>query len=244
MVSIQAPISKGQIREMLRADGKQAARVRGGLIALLAEYTEIPNLPELQMGELVGEILAFEIYTDSLGGTIQDIIAPPPIREPESHRTARRIMDGNFFGMPEVSRVFGALRPEIQAALAVIPFDEAMLRRHSETHVLVADLGLSIIGVRMRMKRGLFDSNEIAWYNSEEFAKRTEQVAWRLIRKTRVPDLMNKSQPRYTQSESWDRQKRLLDDMGAEVPTARRLVYAIMLVFATTGERLFEQVYI
>jgi hypothetical protein len=118
--------------------------------------------------------------------------------------------------------------------LATIPFDEATLRSCRETHVLVADIGLSIIDVRGRMKRGLFCSNEDAWYNTQEFAKRTEGVAWRLIRKTPVQNSVNKN---------WDEQKALLGEYDT-VPTARQVVYAIMLTFVTTGERLFERIYV
>lgn len=227
-------VTTAQVKELLLARGQQAARIRGGLIALLAERTQIENLAELPTGELVGETLAIESAENPLGSVIQMIIAPTPIEEPEAHKTARRIMGDNFLGMPEVAKVFGALRPEFQAALAVIPFDEATLRSCRETHVLVADIGLSIIDVRGRVKRGLFYSNEDAWYNAEQFAKLTEKVAWRLIRKTPVAN---------STSKNWDEQKALLGEHD-EVPTARRVVYAIMLVFCTTGERLFERIYV
>jgi len=230
----QDPVSTAQVKEILLARGQQAARVRGGLIALLAERTEIPNLPELPTGELVDEMLVLETATEPLGDIVQGIIAPTPIEEPEAHKTARRIMGDNFLGMPEVAKVFGPVSQASQDVLAIIPFDEATLRGCSETHVLVADIGLSLIDVRGRMKRGLFYSYEDSWYNSEDFAKLTEKVAWRLIRKTPVAN---------STSKTWDEQKALLGEQD-EVPTARRVVYAIMLVFATTGERLFERIYV
>ncbi len=234
MSEIQTPVSTSQVKELLLARGQQAARIRGGLIGLLAERTQIPNLAELPTGELVGEVLAIETPSNPLGRIIQMIIAPTPIEEPESHKAARRIMGDNFLGIPEVAKAFGLVSPEAQSALANIPFDEATLRSCRDTHVLVADIGLSLIDVRGRMKRGLFYSYEDSWYNAEEFAKRTEQVAWRLIRKTPVAN---------STSKNWTEQTALLGK-DEEVPTARRVVYAIMLVFATTGERLFERMYV
>lgn len=227
-------VSKPQIRNLLLARGHQASRVRGGLITLLAQHTEIQNLAELPTGELVGHMIGIESAELPLGAIVQSIIAQAPIEEPEAHKAARLIMGSNFLGMTEVAKVFGALSVEAQAALAVIPFSEATLRARCDTHVLVADIGISIIDVRGRMKRGLFRSYEDAWYNAQKFAKRTDQVCWRLIRKTPVQN---------STSKSWDNQLKLI---GAEdeVPTARAMVYAIMLVFATTGERLFEGVYV
>lgn len=237
MSSIQTmtPVSKPQIKRILLARGQEASRFRGGLIALLAERTQIPNLAELSTGELVGELIALEEATEPLGRIIQSIIAPTPIEEPESHKAARRIMGDNFLGIPEVAKAFGPVSLEAQAMLVVIPFDKATLRSCCDTHVLVADIGLSLIDVRGRMKRGLFYSYEDSWYNAEEFAKRTEQATWRLIRKTPVTNS--------TSGKTWDEQKALLGEQD-EIPTARRLVYAIMLVFATTDERLFKRIYV
>jgi hypothetical protein len=229
------PVTTGQIREILcRRRDNRAARVRFGLIGLLAEQTKIPNLPELPIGELVGEMLALEKAKGPLGEVVQNIIAPPRIEEPEAHGIARRIMGENFLGLPEVAQVFGLVSQALQDVLATIPFDEETLWICRKTHVPVADIGLSIIDVRECVKRGAFYSNEDAWFNTYEFAKRTEGVAWRLIRKTPVPNSVEKN---------LGDQKALIGEQD-DVPTARQVVYAIILTFVTTGERLFERIHV
>lgn len=232
MSRIQTPVNISQVKELLLAHGQQAARIRGGLINLLAERTQIPNLTELLIGKLVGEMLAIETPNDPLGYIIQMIIGPTLIEEPENHKAARRTMAKNFLGIPEVAKAFGFVGPKAQAALVDIPFNEATLRSCRETHVLVADIGLSILDVRGRMKRGLFRVYEKSWYNTENFAECTEKARWRLIRKTPVAN---------STSKDWNKQTALLVK-NEEVPTARQVVYAIMLYLTKTDERLFERV--
>lgn len=232
MSKIQTPVSTSQVKELLLARGQQAACIRGGLISLLAERTQIPDLMELPIGNLVGEMLAIETPSDLLGCIIEMIIMPTLIEEPKSHKAARHIMGNNFLGIPEVATAFGFVGQKAQAELVNIPFDEATLRSCRDTHVLVADIGLSIIDVRGRMRRNLFRVHEKSWYNTENFAKCTEKACWRLIRKTPVAN---------STSKDWNKQTALLVK-NEEVPTARQVVYAIMLYFTKTNERLFERV--
>ena len=152
--------------------------------------------------------------------------------ETSSQRAVRKIMGKNFLGIPEVVKHFGAISPADLLALQQIPFDEETLKACADTHILVADVGLSLLGVRQKARKGLFYSQE--WFDNEEFAKRTETARWRLIRKTPVDGSFSKN---------WSEQQALIDSIS-EVPSARQVVYTMILHLLATGERLFEKVYV
>ena len=153
--------------------------------------------------------------------------------ETSSQRAVRKIMGKNFLGIPEVVEHFGAISPADLIALQTIPFDEETLKACAETHILVADVGLSLLNVRQKARKGLFCPQD--WFDNEEFAKRTETARWRLIRKIPVEGLFSKN---------WGEQQALIDDSISEVPSARQVVYTMILHFLATGERLFEKVYV
>ncbi len=155
------------------------------------------------------------------------------VQETDSQKAARDIMGRNFLGLPEVAQYYGDLSEEQTAALAEVPFSEDTLRTCAESHVLMADIGLSILDVRQKACKGLFYSQD--WFNGEQFARETEKAAcWRLIRKTPVDD---------STSKAWNEQKKLIADTD-EIPSARQVVYMIILNFLATGERLFETLYV
>ena len=153
--------------------------------------------------------------------------------ETSHQRAVRKIMGKNFLGIPEVVEHFGAISPADLLALQQIPFDEETLRACADTHILVADVGLSLLDVRQKARKGLFYSQD--WFDNEEFAKRTETARWRLIRKTPVDGSFSKN---------WGEQQVLIDDSISEVPSARQVVYTMILHFLATGERLFEKAYV
>jgi hypothetical protein len=150
-----------------------------------------------------------------------------------SQKRAREIMGRNMFGIEEAIKHFG-VNPSRQqlAALAEVPFTEAMLEACKKTHVLVALFPLSITEIRGKMTSKLFYDQ--SWYNRESFAKDRGDVSWQLVRKTPVEN---------STSKTWNEQQALLskDD---ETPTARVMVYAIIGHYLATGERLFERIYV
>ena len=109
-------------------------------------------------------------------------------------KNARAIMGKNFLGVEEAIQHF-KLQPSEQAIsrLKEIPFSESVLRECKNTHILIADLGLSIIGVKSRVDRNLFYSKEDAWYTNQAFAQKEGEVTWRLIRKDIVPSSTSKT---------------------------------------------------
>lgn len=151
--------------------------------------------------------------------------------ETSHQRAVRKIMGKNFLGIPEVVEHFGAISPT--DPLQQIPFDEKTLKACADTHILVADVGLSLLDVRKKARKGLFYSQD--WFDNEEFAKRTETARWRLIRKTPVDGSFSKN---------CSEQQALIDDSTSEAPSARQVVYTTILHFLATGERLFEKVYV
>jgi len=148
---------------------------------------------------------------------------------------AREIMGKNMFGVEEAIRHFGVNPSKAQlAALAEIPFSEAVLTQCKDTHVLVAIFPLSILEIRGKVKRGLFYSYEDSWYNKQAFAKDRGEVGWQLVRKTPVDN---------STSKNWAEQQALLGKED-ETPTAQVLVYTIIGQYLATGERLFEKIYV
>jgi hypothetical protein len=147
---------------------------------------------------------------------------------------ARDIMGRNFLGTEEVKKYFGELSPEQEEALSIIPFSKETLEECKDTHILVADIGLSIMDmVGLKNYKGLFHKNH--WYKNYLFSNLTQQSSWRLIQKTPVEDSFNKN---------WEEQQALLDPKNEKVPLARQVVYTMILRFLATGEWLFEKVHV
>jgi hypothetical protein len=152
-----------------------------------------------------------------------------------SQKRAREIMGKNFFGVEEAIKHFGVNPTRQQlAALSEIPFSEAVLEESKDTHVLVAVFPLSILEIRGKVEHKLFYSHEDAWYNKQSFPKERGEVIWQLVRRTPVDN---------STSKNWQEQQTLIakDD---EVPNAQVMVYTIIGHYLTTGERLFEHIYI
>ena len=153
-----------------------------------------------------------------------------------SQKRAREIMGSAMFGIEDAIKHFGVNPSKAQlAALSEVPFSEETLTACKDTHVLLAFFPMSILDIRAKVKsehdRLFYDQS---WYNKEAFAKDKGEVGWHLIRKTPVDN---------STSKSWDEQQALLgkDD---ETPRAVVMVYTIIGHFKSTGERLFEKIWV
>jgi hypothetical protein len=156
---------------------------------------------------------------------------PMPEEREMTEQYAREIMGRNFLGTKEVEEYFGELSPEQEEALSIIPFSKETLEECKDTHILVADIGLSIMDIKKRENcKELFYKS--GWDETQSFAKRTQEPSWRLILKTPVENSLNKT---------WGEQQALLDSQADEIPFARQVVYTIILHSLATGERLFER---
>ena len=151
-----------------------------------------------------------------------------------SQKQARAIMGKNFFGIEEAVKHLGINPSKHQlACLAEIPWSKGILTTCKDTHILAAIFPLSILDLRDKVaNKCLFHKEE--WYNKQPFAQDAGEIAWHLVRKTRVTDSLGKN---------WTQQQALLSH-DQETPRAQVMVYTIIGHFLATGERLFEKVYV
>lgn len=153
-------------------------------------------------------------------------------------RVAREIMGRNFLGLDAALTKFGIVMTEEELLnYPEIPWSEDELEQCKNTHLLVAGYPLSILDVRAKAPRNpkTFYRYEDGWYNNQRFATE-ERVSprWYFIRKTPVD---------HSASKTWNEQQKLILS-HEEVPRACELVYAIVLYYLVTGERLFPSIYV
>jgi len=154
-----------------------------------------------------------------------------------SQKLAREIMGKNCFGIEEAIKHFGVNPSKQQLAyLAEVPFSEEVLKSCKDTHVLVAVFPLSILDVRTIAKKlanqTLFYHQD--WYDKQAFAKDKGEVGWKLVRKEPIAN---------STSKTWSEQQALLSK-EEETPKAQVVVYTMIGHFLSTGEKLFEKIYV
>lgn len=151
-----------------------------------------------------------------------------------SQETARRIMGKHYLGVEHAIEHL-KVSPSRQdlKLLEDVPFDEAVLETYKNTHILVAVLPMSILDIQGRVDRSLFYFKDEPWYKKQAFAKDKGQARWALIEKSIVSGSLSKT---------WQEQQALLQKSD-ETPTARVLVYGVILHYLVNGERLLPNVY-
>lgn len=150
-----------------------------------------------------------------------------------SQKTARAIMGKNYLGVDQSIQHLKVTPSKADLkVLEEVPFSEAVLEACKDTHVLVAVLPMSVMSLWQKTKH-LFYSKDDPWYCEEGFAKKRGQAGWHLVRKTIVPN---------STSKTWQEQQSLLGK-DEETPTARVLIYTVILTFLATGERLLPNIY-
>lgn len=150
-----------------------------------------------------------------------------------SQETAKRIMGHHYLGIEHaIEHLKASPSKQDLKLMEEVPFSEAVLEACKDTHILVAVLPMSVMGLWERTKH-LFYSKDDPWYRKESFAKDKGQAGWHLVRKDIVPNSMSKT---------WQEQQSLLgkDD---ETPTARVLIYTVILTFLVTGVKLLPNIY-
>ncbi|MCH7756515.1 hypothetical protein IIC45_00265 [Patescibacteria group bacterium] len=155
--------------------------------------------------------------------------------QPISYKRAREIMGSNFFSAEEAIKCLGA-NPSRAAltALAEVPFLEEVLESCRDTHILIAELPVSISFIRDKVERNLFYSHENAWYNKQAFAEDKGKVGWQLICKTIAEDSLSRSL----------KEQQVFLSKDDKTPSAKVMIYTIIGHFKNTGERLFEHTYV
>ena len=145
---------------------------------------------------------------------------------------AREIIGKNFLGLGAVTEHFCSVSTKTQHMLERIPFNEKTLREYADSHVLVADVGLTIFELHEQFPI-FFDQLKLD--EREKYIKDSDTPQWRLVRKTPVEASVSKS---------WDGQRTLIDKRLEEIPSSRQIVYAIILCFFRTETSLFRHTYV
>lgn len=146
---------------------------------------------------------------------------------------AEEIMEGNFFGVQDAARHFFVTLGVRQAALlSRIPWSVDVLRKHSQTHMLVAVLPISIQQIRDRITDVICERD--ADINVDEFARTRGQASWHLIRKTPA---------KKSEFESWSEQELRLKSKEL-VPTTRVMTYSILGYSLKYAEHLFRNEFV
>jgi hypothetical protein len=153
----------------------------------------------------------------------------------EEHIQAQDIMGDNFLGLIEVFQCFGALTYEQVKAFEKIPFSTDVLEKYSGTHLLVADIGLSMMGINRKRERNYYwRGPDGFWFQTEGFASESSDACWRLI---------PKDVSRCSIDRRYEDQLSLLGD-DEMIPTVRTLAYATVLLHYLRGERMWQNIYV
>jgi hypothetical protein len=114
-------------------------------------------------------------------------------------------------------------------ALQEVPFGEDTLRACAGTHLLVAGAPLSILQIQQSRSWLLFRGQN-PWYETEEFAAQPVALRWHLLRKEPHPGSLGKPFADQT----------ALLSQNEEVPPAGVVVYAVLLHYQATLDRLLQ----
>jgi len=165
-------------------------------------------------------------------GVIETFVSPVRVER------AIDIMADNTFGVDDAVKAF-KLNPSVPqlSALSQVPYTENTLLECKDTHFLAAVFPLSIINIHDLFADGdngrIFSSN--FWYRREPFALNPGETMWRLFRKAPIPNTFLKTLEEHLS---------IFLPQDEEIPKVRRLVYAMVARYITTGERLFENAYV
>lgn len=205
---------------------------------MLSIHNEHEFLLKLEKAGLNNNLaqLVVESKNNYLANKVVNLIQRCGSEASMSQKLAREIMGKNFLGIEEATQHFGINFSKKQLAqLAEVSFTEAVLRECKDDYILVAGYPLSIMQIREKVDRNLFEDHEEAWYNNVPFAKwKKVNLRWYLIRKDNLPGSRGKT--------LWDH--KLLLGEHDQIPRACDVVYATMLYYLVTGERLLGNLFV
>jgi len=156
----------------------------------------------------------------------------------KGYEPARNILGDDFISPEEVAEARGvSYTPEQLKQLAdTLPTQEQLQWCKDNGYAVVAGspTEMSLLDVRSA-KSSLFYSKTEGWYANQPFAA-NEKVScrWLAIRKTEVPNSLNKK---------WDAQQKLLSDVE-QVPNAAEMSWFITTYYEVRGVYLFKGVYV
>jgi len=153
--------------------------------------------------------------------------------------SARYVMGRNFIGPEEVARFLGLSQfDERLKGLERIPYEEEVLRMCRETHILVAGFPLTILDICKFFPRCVIlpsPEKRIGHWSNDRFARKDKLARrWYLMRKEVFNGSLGGSLRAALEASQ---------NEGEELPRPGEFIYAVVLYYALTGERLFENVY-
>lgn len=158
--------------------------------------------------------------------------------EHDAQKRARAIMGENFIGLPEMFE-YGGLQgrrtiqdlAKISSALREVPFDDDILRKYADSHILVAYPGVTIREMRDAAHESLFDQRDTDYLSRADFAQQLYgPPCWVLVSKEPMADSLDKT---------------LLEQAsvfshGEDFVHINYLVYTVVMYYCMTGKRLLE----
>jgi hypothetical protein len=146
-------------------------------------------------------------------------------------------MKRNYLGIDEVIKHYGSVYTNSQLkGLRDIPLSEEALEGLSHDHILVAGATMTILDVRKRAPKdpAVFSTSARIWYGEESFASHAcVRACWYLVRKEPLAGSIGKTMA----------EQQLMLSSAETMPRACDFVYAVLLHFLATRERLFEDAY-
>lgn len=175
-------------------------------------------------------------FVEGDGVVVESAVDASAFQPTQSQIRTREILGKNFLGIEEVMRYYGVAYTQEQLdALAIIPFSKSEIEERKNDFLLVAGAPITVVRVRAKAPskkpRKAFFSTQHSWYSDRPFA--TEEkvgVGWFWVRKAPIEGSYSKTIA----------DQQLLVPAGEEVPRVCELVYAVVLYFMATDERLFR----
>lgn len=156
----------------------------------------------------------------------------------KGYEPARDILGDDFISPEEVAEARGvSYAPEQLKQLAdTLPSAEALQWCKDNGYAVVAGppAEMSLLEV-YSVKSSLFHYSTEVWYANQPFATNDKvSCRWLAIRKTEVPNSLNKK---------WDAQQKLLSDVE-QVPNAAEMSWFITTYYEVRGVYLFKDIYV
>lgn len=185
-----------------------------------------------QLAELFRQIGSGRVTKQKLQSFLRD---DTPLK---GYEPARNILGDDFISPEEVAKARGVSYTveQFKQLADTLPSAEALQWCEDNGYAVVAGspTEMSLLDVRSA-KSSLFYSETEGWYANQPFAANEKVTCrWLAIRKTEVPNSLNKK---------WDAQQKLLSK-DEEVPNAAEMSWFITTYYEVRGVYLFKGVYV
>lgn len=154
-----------------------------------------------------------------------------PIDESISQLAARKIMGKNFFGIPEIERLVGAISDEQKFEFSEIPFSKEKLASCAKTHILFFDGGNSFEELFPLVGELLDNGRQLVMNTRDgklaECVNKKGEMGWKLVPLVATAEACNKT---------WSEQQDMSE--GREILSVRQIMYMAYLRHMFNGESI------